>query len=781
MSGNPVRRTGLVLISWLLIFAEVITFAGCTSKNKGKVKKVARDSTWFDSTETMIYGKYKGRKFNLFNQEILGAYKDGILIRTEVVVDYSRRLDEPGNSEDVIEYYSFTGELIKSVDARELLFNRSIDDIIIGDTDVVFRMHDTVGAADRKEEKCYLVSIDPEAGTVGELKEIESVPVDNTNDFDSDNYRSYDGTWIIGEYSVSRYSTNVLNTLMITKNGKSRFVDITGDPHFTGVRFNDYIVVSETEILLVCKNNSVDFISVNLETGEVKNKDEEYSWLKKISVEGRLSSFGEKTYFKDAYGLKRINFESKKLEEVFSFNCCNANRNDLSRAELISVKDDRYVFARKVTDFDALSMNYQEALEVPEIIVLEKASKNPNAGKIILSAGTVGRIDVDYPICEAIRVFNETNGKYFVRLENKLSIRDYIDYRNAKTDDDYDSIYYRGSSELGSQLAADILSGNGPDIILYAGNYRLIHSEDYLVDLSGYIKGNNGINEADYFSNVIDAAKADGKLFYMPMNFSVEGILTDSSNVKDGQTGFTFDEYEKFVYDVCNGADPVKATRLEALCTLYSYMSDTCVNGKTADFDNEAFRTLCGYVKDNFFDGNDLEICSDGKVESYNGFGTLLREHGYNAKRQTLLGYPSMDGRGPVINIGLSIGISAFAPSSVADGAWEFIKTCMSDSIQESVARAFSNPMSINAYESTAEIALANFNKANPLIAPTDDAIIASYKNVLLSGSVIDNADPAILVVLREEVPPYFVDQKTMDEILPIINNRVTTILAERS
>ena len=350
MSGNPVRRTGLVLISWLLIFAEVITFAGCTSKTKGKVKKVAGDSTWFDSTETRIYGKYKGRKFNLFNQEILGAYKEGVLIRTEVVVDYSRRLDEPGNSEDVIEYYSFTGELIKSVDARELLFNRSIDDIIIGDTDVVFRMHDTVGAADRNEEKCYLVSIDPEAGTVGELKEIESIPVDNTNDFDSDNYRSYDGTWIIGEYSVSRYSTNVLNTLMITKNGKSRFVDITGDPHFTGVRFNDYIVVSETEILLVCKYNSVDFISVNLETGEVKNKDEEYSWLKKISVEGRLSSFGEKTYFKDAYGLKRINFESKKLEEVFSFNCCNANRNDLSSAELISVKDDRYVFARKVTE-----------------------------------------------------------------------------------------------------------------------------------------------------------------------------------------------------------------------------------------------------------------------------------------------------------------------------------------------------------------------------------------------------------------------------------------------
>ena len=50
-----------------------------------------------------------------------------------------------------------------------------------------------------------------------------------------------------------------------------------------------------------------------------------------------------------------------------------------------------------------------------------------------------------------------------------------------------------------------------------------------------------------------------------------------------------------------------------------------------------------------------------------------------------------------------------------------------------------------------------------------------------MSGAVIDNTDPAVLIVIREEVPPYFVDQKSLDDILPIIKNRVTTILAERS
>ena len=70
------------------------------------------------------------------------------------------------------------------------------------------------------------------------------------------------------------------------------------------------------------------------------------------------------------------------------------------------------------------------------------------------------------------------------------------------------------------------------------------------------------------------------------------------------------------------------------------------------------------------------------------------------------------------------------------------------------------------------------FNQHFPTV---DESIIESYKKVLLSGSKINNLDPAIIVVLREEIPPYFVDQKSLDEIIPIIKNRVTTILSERA
>lgn len=778
MGNYWMKRFVSVLVSLVLIFSQIVSFAGCNSKDEDGVKRVSKDSTWFNAKVSGMDGKYKNKKMDSFYCDFLGVYKDGVLIRSEGTVDILNQKYDPDNVIDNIDYYSFNGELISSIDVRELLINRDIDDIIISDKEVVFRLHDSVISIGDKENQCYLLSIDPVAGVISGLKEIESVPAGTFNGLD-ENGIFYEGTWVIGDYSVSRYSSNRSTSLLISNNGISKTVDLSDDPQLAGITVHDYIVVSDTEILLFCLADKVNFISLNLETGETKIKDEELKWLNKIQYFTRLSTFEGKTYVKDAYGVKYINFAANELTEILSFNDCSVNRMDLTRSDLLYAKDDKFVFARITNEGEQFNADFQKTKDIPEIIVLEKSDKNPNAGKIIISAGTVGRFYLEYPICEAVRIFNETNKKYYVQLDNTHNILDYVYYGNASDDDEISGIFYSGSSELSNQLATDMLSGNGPDIVLYAGDYRQIHSEDYLVDLNKYVKGNNGINDSDYFSNVIDAAKVDDKLFYMPMDFTLSGILTDRSNVRDGQTGFTFDEYVKFVNEACNGGNPLSGTQLEVLTTLYSYAGDSCIKGKTVNFDNESFRAVCDYVKDNINDKS-FNICQDAEDSSYCGLEYLLDRKGLNAKNLTLLGYPSADGRGPLIQIGISIGISASAPSSVADGAWEFIKICLNDEVQNTIGKIVSNPLNIKAFDSLSNNTLESFNKANPK-TQIDDSIIESYKNVLLSGSIIDNTDPAVLIVIREEVPPYFVDQKRLEDILPIIKNRVTTILSERS
>lgn len=98
----------------------------------------------------------------------------------------------------------------------------------------------------------------------------------------------------------------------------------------------------------------------------------------------------------------------------------------------------------------------------------------------------------------------------------------------------------------------------------------------------------------------------------------------------------------------------------------------------------------------------------------------------------------------------------------------------------------YQNPMSIKAFDSTAEKVLKSYNSSGfnhftfTNVEPLEEDIISDYKNILLSASVMDSIDPAILIVLREELPPYFLDQKSFDDVLKIIQDRVSTIIAER-
>ena len=757
--------------------AAILLFTSCSFANTSEAGTIKSSDAWSNAKTTMIDNQYNNEKLDGYEVEICGVYKDGILLST-----YGYSYTSSENNFENLEYYDFNGKLINSIDISELTESRQIENIAACDNGVRLTLKDTISDANNPELKSFEVSIDLSSGVIGDLEESSNTP----GDYGLDSDFHYDGTWTIGDYSVSHYSTwNKRNAFVISNNGKIKTVDMSVDPEFKDVGVENYIIVSEKEILLVCFSNKVRFLSLDLETGKLEDKDEEYAWLNTVNYATRISSFDGKTYITDQSGIKCINFESKELEEVVSFNDCNINRSIISRFDLVSVEDDRYVLAGTVNTYDAYTMFDSSDKEIPAIIVLEKADKNPNAGKLVLTAATVGRVETPYPISEAIRKFNDTNKKYFIRIESELNVADYFDFSNAESHDDSDDVHYNGTSALSAQLATDLLSGNAPDIILNAGDYSLIHSEDYLVDLTAYTNGKNGIKEADYFSNVLDAAKTGDKLFYMPVSFSINGILADKADVRDGMIGFTFDEYAEFLYGPCNGRDPMNETQLGALCTLYSYMSDTCIQGKEVNFDNESFRALCDYIKANVSDLSYDPNESNGYGSYYN-FAEFMLVNGNNASEKTVLGYPSPDGRGPVISVGTSIGISAEASSAVADGAWEFIKYCLGDEVQEMIARHDENPLSIKAFDTSEKIVLENYNSnnINPFtftkIEPQDEGVIATYKNVLLSASVTDNIDPAILIVLREELPPYFLDQKSFDDVLKIIQDRVSTIIAER-
>lgn len=770
-------------LSIAMLFGAM-AFTGCKKKAQKGVSKASGDSLWFDAKTTEIDDIYQDKKVSYREREIIGTYHDGVLIRDYGQLEYPDNFDwekdDPSDLRfDDLQHYDADGELLHSIDLTKVVSEENsqyIKEIIISDGKIFLYREDCDTFHDG-EMSYYLTDLDMETGEIGTFEKLPYTSRD-IPDF-------CEGVWINGDYIVLEYKDIATNTIsfVIRNNGQCKIVDVSSSlPSADIWIINGCMAVSENEIVFICSYGNVNFLSLNLESGKVQIKDEEYSFLNTLTFNEHISSFGGNSYFADQSGIKRINLETKQIEEIVSFDDCNLNRYLMDELSLISVDGDKYVFAGDVYNDDSRNQfSFGNPIGTSTLITLKKAESNPNAGKVILTAAFIGNAEVSYSICEAIRIFNDMNQDYFIRLSYNYDIRKNLNYGDAETEDEADDIYYRIAADLNDLLAINMLSGDGPDIILNAADIKQIQTEDHLVDLSSFLSGKNGIPTEDCFSNVIDAAKVDGKLLYMPVSFAVNGLLVNKEDVSDGQIGFTYEEYAKYVAEICDGNDPMVDTRLGVLTTLYSCMSAPCISGNTVNFDSEPFRKLCEYVKNNVPEKYGYNMDLDGNA-SFSGMGTFLQRNTYLSSNLTLLGYPSIDACGPYITVDTSIGISASAPSTVVDGAWEFIKTCLSDEVQEIIAGDFTNPMNKNVFDSSAKEALENYNHSEMSYGIVlDDSVITTYKEALLSASAVESRDPAVLNVIREEMPAYFLDQKSLDAVLSIINNRVTTIIKERA
>ena len=61
-----------------------------------------------------------------------------------------------------------------------------------------------------------------------------------------------------------------------------------------------------------------------------------------------------------------------------------------------------------------------------------------------------------------------------------------------------------------------------------------------------------------------------------------------------------------------------------------------------------------------------------------------------------------------------------------------------------------------------------------------DKNAVSDYEQMLRSCSVIGEEDAAITIIVKEEMPAYFTGQKSLDDVIKIINDRARTYVNER-
>lgn len=404
--------------------------------------------------------------------------------------------------------------------------------------------------------------------------------------------------------------------------------------------------------------------------------------------------------------------------------------------------------------------------------------------------------------------FNKTNGQYRVKIKN------YLDY-DVWTETTY--------SDAITALNNDITSGNGPDIMeLSQLDIKNLVSKEAIENLAPYLEQSQTLKKEDFVQNVLNAYTIDGVLTCIPTTFYVSTVMGRTSQVGEKE-GWTIDDMIAFIEanpdaEVFDYAD--KSSML-LYCMMFNREAFVdAVNG-TCNFDSEEFKKVLEFVNKFPSEYNyDSEGPSSAKkimdgqlllnqtsIEDPESFSVQLELFGGDPV--TCIGFPTVDGSaGSALHAYNTLGI--MAKSSHKEGAWAFLESILQpqSSTRNTFRWGFSTLQSEfdETLESATQVKYALDENGEPYLDEEGNPIIQGYGSwgwgditiearaltedeADMLREIIESAKPVfnvsgndeIMVIINEEAAPYFEGQKTVDEVVSIIQSRVKMYISENS
>ena len=410
----------------------------------------------------------------------------------------------------------------------------------------------------------------------------------------------------------------------------------------------------------------------------------------------------------------------------------------------------------------------------------------------------------------AIIDFNEKNDEYQIRT---------VDYSELLTGEDN----AEGFQEVEKQFKNDILTGNGPDLILTQGMTEFDSYVDKGVfeDLLPYFE-KKGMKTEDYLENTIKAGSKNGKLYVAIPDFYVVGCYTPKENL-NAQGGMRVSDLQALEKKYgCEGYGEMYATREEiiAQAVIGRAGSFVDVENRKCNLDSDEFRAFLEWLKtypgqedfEKFYDNHNLDYytaLSDHKsVVSLQSFYNFRDYHLtvyelFDGKNCAIVPYPSF-AETPRGKIGSESGIALYSKSKEKDMAFDFIQTLYSDEVQEARIEKeryyYGFPSKKTAFERATEIAKEKpfyidpqtgekeyydeyyyrGDKEGLLPVMTDEEIKILKEYIAICDDWDGNYYSSdLLNLIVEEAAPYFAGQKDLKEVSQIMQSRVSIYLKE--
>lgn len=405
---------------------------------------------------------------------------------------------------------------------------------------------------------------------------------------------------------------------------------------------------------------------------------------------------------------------------------------------------------------------------------------------------TLSTTAVDTDLKNAIIAFNKQNQNYKIEI---------TDYSQSVTEGDESAAVDKMNNEM--------VAGNVGDIIVMNLNtpYESYVSKGILADLNEFIEKDSSFNKVDYLQNMIEASEINGKLYNIIPSFYVQTLVGKEKYL--GKTnGWTIDELNDLF---ASGKLPEEMaffpdilTQQDMLQYMYMASQNEFLDNANAkgDFNNDTFKKILEFCKKcpKTVEKNvefDEAFYSD-YCKSYMEDRTLLDsltltdfwsyheevQTFFNGENITMVGFPSDDKNGQIIYAATELGISE--KSENKDVAWEFIKFYLSEDFQKTINNAW--PININALQDKAQKAMergnsedsiVEFNGENVNIGSMTQEEVDTVMDYLKSQNKILRSNTSVINIIQEEAKAYFNDEKTVEDTMELIQNRVQTYVSE--
>lgn len=484
---------------------------------------------------------------------------------------------------------------------------------------------------------------------------------------------------------------------------------------------------------------------------------------------------------------------SESYEELFSWLECDINGN--------------YVQYMGVTGGGALVAIIRDwDSNVTEIAKLNKTAASEVVKKEEI---TIGTLYDNQELQSAAVAFNKASDTYHV------TIKTYIDNNNWTENSYQDAI---------ANLNNDIISGtNCPDILDVSQlNAEQLAVKGAIEDLTPYLEKSSVLGKEDFVDNLLDGFTYDGILAAIPSSFSIFTVVGKTSEVGE-EMGWSLDEMMAFAKEHPDAQlfDGMEQSMILSYCMMYNQEAFVDWKNGECHFDSEDFKTLLEFV--NMFPKEIDWSAYDGglKTEEYQA-GKILLNTVSISDFQDVQMYPAMFG-GDVTFIGFpttdgSVGCTMNASSQYAittksehkDGAWAFIESYLSsagdnmfswgfpsqkDKLQKRIEELTKVEYSLD--ENGEQVLDENGDPITTSAAgvssiswdgweytyhtPTDEEIEVTKELISVAKPASGAGNDEILNIITEEADAYFKGQKSLDDVVNVIQSRAQIYISENS